>query len=125
MRLLRRMFGMMRRVFHSLSLWSTVQIRNVTAFLQRSVTVRRKVTVQSRSIKQIELPRTLVPRSLLPASFPETPMPATPLIRVLETIDLSSSSVEHFLDGEQEHETSGEVPVVHEYQQSAEQSLQE
>jgi hypothetical protein len=33
-------------------------------------------------------------------SFPNTPMPvpATPLVRVLETIDLSSSNVEHFLD---------------------------
>jgi hypothetical protein len=29
--------------------------------------------------------------------FPETPVPATPLIRVLETIDLSESDVEHFL----------------------------
>jgi hypothetical protein len=29
--------------------------------------------------------------------FPETPVPATPLIRVLETIDLSASDVEHFL----------------------------
>ncbi len=33
-----------------------------------------------------------------PAStFPATPMPATPLIRILETIDLSSTNVEHFL----------------------------
>ncbi|GCE10158.1 hypothetical protein [Tengunoibacter tsumagoiensis] len=30
--------------------------------------------------------------------FPETPMPTTPLIRVLETIDLSSTNIEHFLD---------------------------
>ncbi len=29
--------------------------------------------------------------------FPQTPVPATPLIRVLETIDLSASDVEHFL----------------------------
>lgn len=33
-------------------------------------------------------------------NFPETPMPITPLIRVLETIDLSTSSIEHFLDAE-------------------------
>jgi len=32
----------------------------------------------------------------LPA--PETPMPEAPLIRVLETFDLSSTDVEHFLD---------------------------
>jgi hypothetical protein len=31
-------------------------------------------------------------------NFPETPVPATPLIRVLETIDLSSSNVKHFID---------------------------
>jgi hypothetical protein len=40
-------------------------------------------------------------QSDLPAAplleFPETPVPATPLIRVLETIDLSASNVEHFL----------------------------
>lgn len=44
------------------------------------------------SIPQTQLP-TLYP-------FPETPMPmpATPLIRVLETIDLSSTNVKHFLD---------------------------
>jgi hypothetical protein len=30
-------------------------------------------------------------------AFPLTPVPATPLIRVLETIDLSSADVEHFL----------------------------
>jgi hypothetical protein len=29
--------------------------------------------------------------------FPETPVPSTPLIRVMETIDLSSSDVKHFI----------------------------
>ena len=29
---------------------------------------------------------------------PETPMPEAPLVRVLETFDLSSTNVEHFLD---------------------------
>jgi hypothetical protein len=48
----------------------------------------------------------------MPMQFPETPMPATPLIRVLETIDLSSTSVEHFL--EEEKQTSGEMPIVQE-----------
>jgi hypothetical protein len=41
-------------------------------------------------------------------------MPATPLIRVLETIDLSSSNIAHFL--EEEKQTSGEMPVVSEHQ---------
>lgn len=30
--------------------------------------------------------------------FPITPMPDAPLVRVLETVDLSSSGIEHFLD---------------------------
>ena len=30
--------------------------------------------------------------------FPETPVPSTPLIRVMETIDLSSSDVKHFIN---------------------------
>jgi hypothetical protein len=33
--------------------------------------------------------------------FPATPMPSTPLVRILETIDLSSTNVEHFLEGAQ------------------------
>jgi Ca2+/Na+ antiporter len=32
-----------------------------------------------------------------PFEFPETPVPSTPLIRVMETIDLSASDVEHFI----------------------------
>jgi hypothetical protein len=35
------------------------------------------------------------PRSVL-ISFPNTPMPKTPLIRVMETINLSCSDMEHF-----------------------------
>jgi uncharacterized membrane protein SirB2 len=30
--------------------------------------------------------------------FPETPVPTTPLVRVFETVDLSQSDVEHFMD---------------------------
>ncbi|HEY4388250.1 MAG TPA: hypothetical protein VGN34_27690 [Ktedonobacteraceae bacterium] len=123
MHLLRRMFGMLPRLFHSLSLWSTVEIRNVTSFLQRSATLYRSPNPQSRPATQSGQSFTTVPRSFRPAQFPETPMPATPLIRVLETIDLSSSSVEHFL--EEEKQTSGEMPVVHEEHQQAEQSFQE
>jgi hypothetical protein len=33
-----------------------------------------------------------------PRRSPETPMPAPPLIRVLETVDLSHTNVEHFLN---------------------------
>ncbi len=41
-------------------------------------------------------------------SFPDTPMPVppTPLVRILETIDLSSSDVEHFLDIPSDAESS-------------------
>jgi len=30
--------------------------------------------------------------------FPDTPVPTTPLVRVLETVDLSQTDVEHFMD---------------------------
>jgi len=39
-------------------------------------------------------------------SFPETPMPATPLIRVLETIDLSTMDIEHFISDVPQTETT-------------------
>lgn len=35
--------------------------------------------------------------------FPETPVPAAPLVRVMETIDLSSSNVEHFIHTTSDH----------------------
>jgi hypothetical protein len=39
------------------------------------------------------------PPHALPAhDSPATPMPAAPLVRVLETVDLSSTDVEHFVD---------------------------
>lgn len=37
------------------------------------------------------------PQQITQFEFPETPVPSTPLIRVMETIDLSSSEVEHFI----------------------------
>lgn len=46
--------------------------------------------------------------------FPATPMPPTPLVRVLETIDLSSTNVEHFLETKQQQEPRsqmGDAPV--------------
>ncbi|GHO86941.1 hypothetical protein [Dictyobacter formicarum] len=50
------------------------------------------------------IPQTQVP-SLF--SFPDTPMPSTPLVRVLETIDLSSTNIKHFLDIKSQ--TSGSI----------------
>ena len=49
-------------------------------------------------------------------NFPETPMPAAPLIRVLETIDLSSSHIEHFINPPLNEQSSPEtVPEDHEH----------
>ena len=42
-------------------------------------------------------------------SFPDTPMPATPLIRILETIDLSSTNVEHFIDSQKQAPPETEI----------------
>src|SRR5579885_3318945 len=58
-------------------------------------------------------------RSLPSMTFPDTPMPATPLIRVLETIDLSSTNVEHFLDLAERAERAETYPPSQEppYQQ--------
>ncbi len=39
-------------------------------------------------------------------------MPATPLIRVLETIDLSSTNVEHFLASLPEEQSQSDVPTT-------------
>jgi hypothetical protein len=46
------------------------------------------------------------------SQFPVTPMPATPLIRVLETIDLSTMDVEHFIEDESDLQTSTQISVV-------------
>jgi hypothetical protein len=51
--------------------------------------------------------------SALP-QFPETPMPATPLIRVLETIDLSTMDVEQFIANEASEQVSAQMPIVQE-----------
>jgi hypothetical protein len=60
------------------------------------------VAATSRNATKIKLVRVAEPspRFRPPAllHFPDTPMPATPLVRVLDTIDLSSGEVEHFLD---------------------------
>jgi len=38
------------------------------------------------------------PGILIMPHFPETPVPTTPLVRVLETVDLSQTDEEHFMD---------------------------
>lgn len=51
--------------------------------------------------------------SALP-QFPQTPMPATPLIRVLETIDLSTMDVEQLIANEASEQESAQMPIVQE-----------
>ncbi len=61
-------------------------------FIKRKV-LRKHAHEQPIQTSSIQQQQPVIPT--LP--FPDTPMPATPLIRVLETIDLSSTNVEHFL----------------------------
>jgi hypothetical protein len=56
--------------------------------------------------------------SALP-QFPQTPMPATPLIRVLETIDLSTMDVEQLIANEASEQESAQMPIVQEKRGSA------
>ena len=46
-----------------------------------------------------------------PIPFPTTPMPLTPAIRVLETIDLSSTDIEHFLATQDKEHHTAEMPA--------------
>jgi hypothetical protein len=48
------------------------------------------------------------------APFPETPMPVTPLIRVLETIDLSTMDVEQLIANETSEQESAQMPIAQE-----------
>ena len=56
-------------------------------------------------------------KALPTMTFPDTPMPATPLIRVLETIDLSSTDVEHFLELTEQTHRPEATPPPQEYPQ--------
>ncbi len=103
MRLLRSFFSAFSRFFSTLRLWSHLQVQFVTSSLPPTPAT--------------EPAPAKFQRSFMPARFPETPMPSTPLIRVLETIDLSSTSIEHFL--EEEKQTSAEMPVIYEHYRQA------
>jgi hypothetical protein len=87
----------------TMRLWYTCLYMTLTA---RHVTKRVPVQqlppiARTRPIPPV--PTIPVTRPLPPSrpGFPVTPIPATPLIRILETIDLSSTAIEHFLDGGQ------------------------
>ncbi len=73
--------------------------------VSRTAQLRRSVLLLVDALLRVMVPRQRKPISVpqmqqvwqeQPA--PETPMPEAPLIRVLETFDLSSTNVEHFLD---------------------------
>jgi hypothetical protein len=76
----------------------TVSLSIATQLLHLEIpeaAMSRKAT-KIKLLRVAEPPPRFRPPTLL--QFPDTPMPATPLVRVLDTIDLSSSEVEHFLD---------------------------
>jgi len=81
--------------------WSTLLILFALCIVTFLVTIQ--LLVEDRPSKESTANASQPPRTELPQQppmaldFPETPMPATPLIRVLETIDLSTSNVEHFI----------------------------
>lgn len=64
--------------------------------LLQNETVRSPLSYKPRITLSLEPKRQ--PLQPVEPQFPRTPMPATPLVRVLETIDLSTSPVEHFVD---------------------------
>lgn len=64
----------------------------------QSVSYRASKSVDRLNSKPLVAGKPQNKRPLPSMTFPDTPMPATPLIRVLETIDLSSTNVEHFLE---------------------------
>lgn len=63
-------------------------------------------------------PRSLRSHTFSP-QFPETPMPVTPLIRVLETIDLSTMDVEQLIANEMSEQESAQMPIVQEKRSGA------
>lgn len=62
-----------------------------------------------------------LPQTVPSLEFPDTPMPSTPLIRVLETIDLSSSDIEHFIRSTAEYTSEQktiELPLKEEIEEA-------
>ncbi len=71
--------------------------------VSRTAQLRRSLLLLIDALLQIVVSRQFTPVQQVQQvwqeqSAPETPMPEAPLIRVLETFDLSSTDVEHFLD---------------------------
>ncbi len=70
--------------------------------VSRTAQLRRSLVLLIDALLQIMVSRQRTPTPVQQVwqeqPAPETPMPEAPLIRVLETFDLSSTDVEHFLD---------------------------
>jgi hypothetical protein len=100
--------------------WSPVVIICILAcailFLMLSEKQHMPTIPQSTLPPQNEEPR----QQITQFEFPETPVPSTPLIRVMETIDLSSSDVEHFIHTTSDHQS---INDRHSVEQSSDQQL--
>jgi hypothetical protein len=91
----------------TMRLWYTCLYMTLTApRAAMRIAMRTAKRMPKRQLPTIAKTRPLPPMHTVPVtrpqlvtrpSFPSTPIPPTPLVRVLETIDLSTTSVEHFL----------------------------
>jgi hypothetical protein len=84
---------------------STHKAEHSTKLATKHVAAKREILQQFPTIaKTRPIVASLPPVPVTRPLFPATPMPSTPLVRVLETIDLSSTNIEHFLDTNQPSE---------------------
>ncbi len=94
----RRQFGIVSRAWYPTRVECCVSVSR-SAQLRRSLLLLIDTmlqTLKSRRKKSILVQQKQPMWLAQPA--PETPMPEAPMFRVLETFDLSSTNVEHFLD---------------------------
>jgi hypothetical protein len=87
------------------AVWMLVAALGIWLLVAGSQHVHRRQRVSLHRVEKTLPERTSHVEKTLPERtshaelhFPTTPMPATPLVRVLETVDLSASGIEHFLD---------------------------
>jgi hypothetical protein len=100
-------------LFTLAAIWSVLIVFATRLLCDRFYSIALlKLDRKSRS-QRLRLPLSASPQ------FPETPMPATPLIRVLETIDLSTMDVEQFIEDEGKLQTSTQLSAVRKEQASS------
>jgi hypothetical protein len=105
--------------------WSTWLLLLLICAVMSSITCRRLLDtarlakVQTRPLattafaqeqEDVSL-KAQTPQAQTLGDFPATPMPATPLIRVLDTIDLSSSGVQHFIRSTADYKPAAKHPT--------------